>query len=154
MADSDGAMMGWTARVPRLNEGANAWREAIPTIGIPDLEDLTCDALSFSNEEGKAGILILDDRKKRHGSVFYSHFDGESIANFSVIDLQGANADPVLCDPGMSGPVVAHQQKVFLEVEGIKLGERPAGAEFIQNLHCKNVLDFIFACDGDAAAGQ
>ena len=45
------------------------------------------------------------------------------MSDFAMIDLQGTDSDLAFRDTGVSGSIVAHENDVVSEVEGIVLGE-------------------------------
>ena len=82
------------------------------------------------------------------------HLDGEAAAHFAVVDLERPDFDLALRDGHVARAVVAHEDDVVLEIDGVVLGEGAAGAERIHDLHGLRVLDFAFAGDGNSARGE
>src|SRR5208283_1523601 len=83
-------------------------------------------------------------------AVFDDHFHGEAATDLAVIDGEWANSGSALCDGDMAGAVMAHEDDVVIEIDGIVLRERTAGTKTIQDLHGLGILDFAFAGDWNA----
>src|ERR1035438_5630713 len=60
---SDGAVVGWTARIPSLHESPSSKGKSVSAVGVSNLQNGTGNTLPFSYQEREALVFVLNNRE-------------------------------------------------------------------------------------------
>ena len=86
--------------------------------------------------------------------MLHAHLDRQAAAHLAVINAQRPQLGLAVGDGNVPRSVVAQQDHIVHKIVGIKLAERAARAQAVQNLHGLRVLDLQFSGHRNPAPRQ
>src|ERR1700744_1533368 len=143
MPDADCTMMRRSLRVPRFHESLCTDGKTVVAVRVADAEDLTGYAFTLRRDEFESTSAIFGNREQSHRSMLDAHLDGETSANFAVIDRERPHLRPAFGNGDVAGSIMSHQHSVGLQIESIVFSERAARTKAIHDLHGQDILYFV-----------
>lgn len=120
MADARGA--------PCVDPLAGVPAEVDPAGGVADLQERSGDDGALGGDEGQAAVGVLAEAEEGDRAGLDVELHAHTPAALAVVDAQPAQQRVAGADGEVAGAVVAHLHHAVLEVQGLDLGERAAGA--------------------------
>src|SRR5207245_8083628 len=98
VTQAHGAVVRGTLPAPLVHVGARADGEAVPAVGVADLEHGAGDALALGHEQLQLPISRLHDGEHGDGSLTHRHLRGQPASHLAVEHAEGPDLDAALGD--------------------------------------------------------